>query len=121
VASHTNGIPALSVQSKIVEARYYNRVRLALIRLKRPLRFELTGVGKADILLTEEIWLCVDRSRDDLPLMAWTDFETKGRNALHEPVRCKLRYFHVHAGMLSAKVLPVLDGILEERLQLSES
>ncbi len=116
MASHTSDIPSLSVQSKTVEARFYNRVRLALIRLKRPLRFELAGVGKADILLTEEVWLCVDRSRDDLPLMAWTDFD-KNRTALHEPVHCKLRYFHVHAGMLAARVLPVLDKILEARLK----
>lgn len=118
--TYTHDIPVLSVRSKTVEARYYNRVRLALLRLKRPLRFELAGVGKADILLMEDVWLCVDRSRDDLPLMAWTDFETKGRSALHEPVRCNLRYFHVHAGMLSAKVLPALDEVLERRLQVSE-
>lgn len=117
--SHTRDIPVLSVRSKSVEARYYNRVRLALMRLKGPLRFALVGVGKADILLTEEVWLCVDRSRDDLPLMAWTDFEARGRSTLHEPVRCKLRYFHVHAGMLSAKVLPALDEILAQRLQVS--
>ncbi len=120
MTSHSNDIPALSIQLKTVEARYYNRVRLALIRLSGPLRFELAGIGKADILLTEKEWLCVDRSRDDLPLMAWTDFETKSRNALHEPVRCKLRYYHVHAGMLSAKVLPLLYEILEKRLQISQ-
>lgn len=114
---HTRDIPALSIRPKSIDAQHFNCVRLALIRLGSPLRFKLDGVGKADIILSEEEWLCVDRSRDDLPLMAWTDFESKRRDSLHEPISCKLHFYHTHAGMLAGKVLPELIAKLKQRLR----
>jgi len=102
---------------KSVEARYYNRVRLALKRLGNPLKVELDReLGRTDMLLTEGEWLCVDRTRDDLPLLAWGDFQTKGRVTLHTSVRCTLHIYHFHAGLLIGLTLPILDRILQERL-----
>jgi hypothetical protein len=116
MALHTRDVPALRIQPKRVDARYYNRVRLALLRLGSPLRFELPEVGEADIVLTAEEWYCVDRARDDLPLMAWSDFQVRGRDALHEPVRCRLDLYHTHAGMLAGRALQVLDRVLAREL-----
>jgi hypothetical protein len=101
---------------KSVDARYYNRVRLALIRLGKPLRVALPELGQAAMLLNDEEWLCVDTSRDDLPMMAWREFEVSGRDALHEPVRCTLELYHTHAGMLMGSALQALDAALAERL-----
>ncbi len=102
---------------KTVEARYYNRVRLALKRLGKPLEVELDGeLRQTDMLLTDHEWLCVDRTRDDLPLLAWTDFTVKGRDALHAPVRCTLHLYHTHSGLLMGRTLPILDRILQQRL-----
>jgi len=75
---------------KSVDAKYYNRVRLALLRLANPLRVSLDALGDADIILADREWLCVDRSRDDLPLLAWRDFEFRERAGLHKPVQCTL-------------------------------
>lgn len=102
---------------KTVEARYYNRVRLALRRLGDPLEVELDGeLRQTDMLLTDHEWLCVDRTRGDLPLLAWTDFAIKDRDALHAPVRCTLRLYHSHAGLLMGRALPILDRVLQQRL-----
>ncbi len=102
---------------KTVEARYYNRVRLALKRLGSPLAVELDGqLRQSGMLLTDREWLCVDRARDDLPLLAWTDFAIKERDALHTPVRCTLHLYHFHAGLLMGRTLPVLDRILQQQL-----
>ncbi len=102
---------------KTVDACYYNRVRLALKRLGNPLEVELDGrLRQSDMLLTDREWLCVDRARDDLPLLAWTDFAIKERDALHAPVRCTLHLYHAHAGLLMGRALPVLDRVLQQRL-----
>jgi hypothetical protein len=102
---------------KTVEARYYNRVRLALKRLGKPLEVEMGGeLRQAAMLLSDHEWLCVDRTRDDLPLLAWTAFAIKERDALHAPVRCTLHLYHSHAGLLIGRVLPTLDRILQQRL-----
>ena len=61
MASHTKDIPVLSVQTKTIEARHYNRVRLALIRLKRPLRFKLLGCEKSPTSLLGGSWDLVSR------------------------------------------------------------
>lgn len=102
---------------KTVEARYYNRVRVALKRLGNPLEVALDGeLRQTDMLLNDDAWLCVDRARDDLPLLAWTDFEIKQRDALHVPVRCTLHLYHSHAGLLIGRTLPILDRILQQQL-----
>lgn len=101
---------------KSVDAKYYNRVRLALLRLANPLRVSLDELGDADMILEDGVWLCVDRSRDDLPLLAWKDFERKDRAALHQPIECTLHLYHAHAGMLMGRVLPELDRVLDRKL-----
>lgn len=115
-----NLIPMRSLP-KTVDAKYYNRVRLALLRLDNPLRLSLDTLGSADMILADGEWLCVDRSRDDLPLLAWKDFELKGREGLHQPVQCTLHLYHSHAGMLMGRVLPVMDGILDRRLDAAKA
>lgn len=117
MTKHSRDVLALRVQPKTIQARYYNQVRLALARLATPLRIELRGVFKADLILSRDEWLCVDRSRGDLPLMAWRDFDTEGRAALHEPVVCKLHLYHTHAGIIAGKALPVMYQILSEHLR----
>lgn len=102
--------------AKTIEPRYYNRVRLALIRLGSPLRVELPELGDALMVLGDREWLCVDRSREEKPLLAWTDFEVQDRNALHQAVRCTLKLYHAHAGMLMGNALPALDQELARRL-----
>ena len=99
--------------TKTVDARHYNRIRLALARVANPLRVELTQLGSLDMILGDREWLCVDRNRDDLPLMTWQDFSREDPHALHVPVRCTLHLYHIHSGMLMGRILPSLQQALE--------
>ena len=99
---------------KTLDAACYNRVRLALLRLDNPLRIELSRL-RVEVLLDDTTWLCYRPYESDLPLLAWTAFQTKNR-ALHEPVPCKLHLYHFHAGLLMGVTLDNLSAVLDEYL-----
>ena len=94
-----NEVPSLREVPAVVQPSHYNTVRLALIRLGKPLRIELEGLRHLDMLLDDEAWVCVDRMLNDLPVVAWTDFQNDSRSSLNEPAKCQLRLFHAHAGV----------------------
>ena len=107
----------LRVMSKTIEAGCYNHVRLALSRLGNPLRIALPDHRGLEIIIENQLWLCVDANCDDQPVMAWTGFDTSKHNqALHEPVPCKLRLYHMHAGLIMGSALDALDQALAEKL-----
>lgn len=112
--SRLNNIPSLSSAPATVPAARYNRVRLALRRLENPLRIELPGLRSLDMILEDEVWAIVDRDLNDIPIVAWTGFES--RSALHTPLRCTLHYYHAHASAILDTALNTLDRILGQRL-----
>jgi hypothetical protein len=111
-----NGIPVLKAIPTYIEAAYYNRVRIALNRVNNPLRLALSNLQGLDIVLQDDIWLCVDRSMNDLPILAWTDFNTRSRNSILESVPCQLRFFHSHADLVCGSVLGMAERQIEEQL-----
>jgi hypothetical protein len=107
----------LRVMPKTIEAACYNHVRLALRRLGKPLRVDLPDHRGLEIILNDRVWLCIDSTHDDQPVMAWLDFDTRRHNAaLHEPVPCQLRLYHMHAGLVMGSALDALDRSLTEKL-----
>ncbi len=102
---------------KVIEAEDYNRVRLALRRVGNPLHFELTSMKCLDMILTDQYWLCIDTCMEDRPIMAWTDFKPTDRSAIHTPVSCMLRLYHVHAGLVMGEVLEALGRALSHQLE----
>lgn len=114
--SRLSDTPILKTVSSNVEAVYYNRVRLALARLEKPLRIELINLRGLDIVLDDDIWVCVDRTLNDLPIFAWTGFQHSSRRNLLEPVSCKLRFYHNHADLICGTVLDLIHRNLENRL-----
>lgn len=108
-------VPALWVFAATVDAAHYNRVRRALMHLGEPIRFSLKELRDLDVLLGEEAWLCVDRSNNDLPVIAWTAFQGR-RDALHTPVACEMRYFHSHCAMIVKRVLDEIDAEVDRLL-----
>ena len=98
-------IVRLSAWPTKVEARVYNLARRALARLGGELRIPMRGLRTLDMIVQEGAWIIVDRSLNDLPVAAWTDFEAEEGRGLHEPVICELRYYHGHAGLVIKKVL----------------
>lgn len=118
--SRMDEVPALWVFPATVDAQHYNRVRRALLHVAEPIRFRLKQLRDLDVLLGSEAWLCVDRTNNDLPVIAWTRFETQ-RDALHTPVKCELRYYHSHAAMVVNTLLDELDEELDRILAVKVS
>jgi hypothetical protein len=112
--SRLDDLPSLKSLSGTVTAERFNRVRLALHRLENPIRVELPGLRSLDFILEDQVWAIVDRNHNDVPVVAWTDFET--RTALHKPVCCTLRIYHMHADVIIEQALQKLDKILVARL-----
>lgn len=117
MAMKLDDVPVIKIKPAVVEAEKYNRVRLGLLRLENPLRFALPGLRGMDAVITDKAWICVDRTLYDLPVLAWTEFETSSRSGLHEPVTCKLYHYHVHANVIAGTVLNTVDRLLQERLR----
>lgn len=101
---------------KVMQAGYYNRARLALLRLGNPLRLELHGLHGIDVIMDDYAWMAVDRNQIDLPLLAWTDFDARRRNGLHQPVACRMHLYHFHAGLIMSDVLDNLEIAIDDRL-----
>jgi hypothetical protein len=99
---------------KLIEADFYNRVRLALNRLSRPLRVELPDHRGLEAILDDNGWLVVDSLKADQPVLAWVEFGH--RDGLHEPVACVLKLYHVHAGLVMGTALEALHKALADRL-----
>lgn len=115
-----NDVPAMYIADTAVDARCFNRVRIALRRLENPIRYPLPGLRSLDLLVGDEVWVCVDRSLNDLPVVAWTDFNVT-RGSLHKPVPCKVRYFHAYAAAVMRRSLDALENHLNERLGAPDS
>ena len=114
--SRLDEVPVLKTLRAEVPAAHYNRLRLAILRLGEPLRVELPRLRHLDLLLGRDAWVCVDRMLYDLPVVAWTEFEQRGRSALHEPVACTVKVFHAHAGVVMPVVFAEAEKVLRQRL-----
>ncbi|BAU49992.1 hypothetical protein SVA_3456 [Sulfurifustis variabilis] len=106
----------LRTYPKQIDAACYNHVRLALLRFGAPLRVGLPRHRGLEVILDDDLWLCVDAAREDTPVLAWFDFETRGRSSLHAPVACRLDVYHVHAGLVMGTTLDALTDALRLRL-----
>ena len=113
--SYLTDIPVYETLKTAVSAEHFNLVQIALKRLGSPIRLELPKLRTLDFLLDEETWIIVDRSLNDIPVMAWLDFETKDRG-LHEPLNCTLNLYHAHANIIHPRVIEAMTLLLGEQL-----
>lgn len=114
--SRLEGIPRYSSEATEVPAGLFNEIRLSLLRLGESIRFPIPGLRSLEILLDKETWIVVDASLNDVPILAWIDFETEHRSALHEPVKCKLYSYHAHTDVILDTVMRELHKELDQRL-----
>ena len=113
--NYLNDIPVYQRITTTVSAEHFNLVKIALKRLGSPIRLELPKLRTLDFLLDEETWIIVDRHLNDIPVMAWLDFETKDRS-LHEPLNCTLNLYHAHANIIQPRVIEAMTLLLGEKL-----
>lgn len=106
----------LRVLPKTVGARCWNLARLALLRLPPPIRVELQGMRGLEVVIEDHRWLCVETFNADRPILAWTEFQNRNRDALDEPVRCSVYLMHQHSGLIMGEALDALEQALDRRL-----
>lgn len=108
-------VPVLKVLAATVEASHYNHVRLVLARNGVPHELVLGSRGLA-MSLDRRAWVLTDRHLEDLPLMAWTNFDTKRRTGLHSPIHCNILLYHAYAQVVRRNVLVDVDRRLQTLL-----
>jgi hypothetical protein len=111
-----NEIQVLDKWHDKVDANYFNQVQTALKRIGTQIRFRIPKLNHLDLIVQEDAWIVVDRVLNDMPVVAWTDFEAEGRDNLHEPVDCEIRLFHFAARMVLNRTLNAMQTTLGEAL-----
>lgn len=109
-------VPVFEFRDGMLDANYYNHVHIALNRCGESLRLELPGLKTLELILQRDAWIVVDRALNDIPVVAWSDFNTEHRSSLHTPVPCRIRLYHANAGILLKRVLEAMELILGERV-----
>ena len=108
-------IPIYESCQTTIPAEIFNLTRIALKRLNPSLHINLPKLRSLELIIDEETWIVVDSRLNDIPVMAWLDFQTRDR-ALHEAVTCQLNLYHVHAKLIHDRVLESMVLILGEML-----
>ncbi len=114
--THNVELPPMRILPKEIEATTFNLVRLALLRVADPLRVSLTDHRCLDVILSQQQWLCVDSCAEDQPILAWREFDMHHRDALHQPINCKLYLYHMHAGLVMGTARDCLAQVLTDLL-----
>lgn len=107
-------VPVYSKFKSSVQAIHYNHVVASLKRACSDIRLSIPRLRTLDLILQSDAWILVDRSLNDIPVVAWSDFETEGRDNLHQPVSCWVRLFHAHGEMVMVRVLEAMELLLGE-------
>lgn len=99
-----------------MEASHFNRAQTALKRTREQIRFKIPTLNHLDLIVQQDAWIVVDRVLNDMPVVAWTDFQTEGRDNLHEPIPCERRLYHFAARMIVNTTLQAMDTILGQNV-----
>ena len=104
-----------------VDANYFNQAQTALKRIGQQIRFKIPTLNHLDLIVQENAWIIVDRVLNDVPVVAWTDFQIEGRDNLHEPIACEIRLYHFAARMVLKTTLDAMEDILGQSLAEQDS
>ena len=118
---HNEVQPFKSTSSEI-NAVFYNHVQTGLKRINKQLRYKIPTLKHLYLILQQDAWIVVDAVLNDMPILAWTNFQTEHRETLHEPIKCEVDYFHFAANKILDKTLEAMELLLGEELdnELSE-
>lgn len=109
-------LPVYKTRETSIAAKYFNRVQIAFNRLGEPINIPLTELRNLELILNRDAWIVVDNDVNHIPILAWVDFQSEGRIALHEPVPCSLKIYHMHATVILEKVSTFMQDELSKRL-----
>lgn len=119
--SRIDKLPVYETLKVNVRAQDYNLTKIALKRISNPLRFEIPSLRSLDFYIADDIWVIVDRSLNDIPVVAWTDFDDKARSNLHKDIACSQRHYHRHANIILDKALEALQLLIGEKLSAAQA
>ena len=105
-------VPYYAQRDDEVTAQLYNLWRRARNHPDCSDTMVLEKFPGLEMTLEDAAWVCVDKRQNDLPVIAWVEFDAKGRDALHMPVRCKLNYYHYAASRVRVYALSVMEQAL---------
>lgn len=114
--SRLDKLPVYESRNTCVRAEDYNLVKIALKRLGSPLRLEILRIHTLDFILEDDSWVIVDRRLDDIPIIAWLNFDTKNRASLHKPIKCERRTYRAQALIIVDKSFEAMHLMLGEQL-----
>lgn len=114
--SRVEGMPVYAQYDELVSAKLYNLWRRVKLHFKLPLRIPLEGYRDLVMVLEAHEWVVADKSLNDMPVLAWIEFEDQGRDAIHLPVKCKLNHYHFAASKIHAHSLELMEAALEKSL-----
>lgn len=110
-------IPVLYSWQGRIEANHFNRVKRALKRMGPSIRLNIPGLKTLDLILQDDAWIIVDRAYNDIPVAAWSHFETAERENIHLPIECQIRLYHGHASIILKRTLEAMEQLLNSELQ----
>jgi len=116
MSGRLDDIPIYELIESSVTAPNYNLVQIAFKRLGEPVEIPLTGLRRLELILDRDAWIVVDHDMNDIPILAWTDFQVEGRSALHESVPCRLKTYHMHAKVILERVTEFMEQELAARI-----
>lgn len=114
--SRVEGMPVYAQYDEMVSAKLYNLWRRLKLHFSLPFRIPLDGYRDLVMVLEEHEWVCADESQNDMPVLAWVEFEDQRREAIHLPVKCKLNHYHYAASKVQAASLELMEVALEKLL-----
>jgi hypothetical protein len=114
-------VPVFEYRDGVIDAVHYNTVQTAFKRLGEEIRLSIPKLKTLDLILQRDAWIVVDRALNDVPVAAWTNFDTERRDALHTPIHCQLRLYHANGGIIIKRVLEAMELLLGERLSELET
>ena len=114
--SRLENIPVYDSKQCSIRAQDYNLARIALKRLGSPIRLEIPNLRTLDFILEDDLWVIVDRSMNDIPVVAWLEFNEHAREGLHQDMQCERRTYHTHALIIVDKAVEALHLLLGEKL-----
>ncbi len=111
------GLPILAQREDAIDANVYNLWRRLRLREGPHVELSLPGLKEMRLVLEDAAWAVVDGNRHDVPVLAWVDFAAlKSRSSLHEPIACKVNYYHYMASHVRGKALERMEQAITRRL-----
>ena len=109
-------VPVFEYRATHIDAAHFNHVQVALKKLGDSIRFPIPKLKHLDLILEKDAWIIVDHVLNDIPVAAWTAFEARHRDNLHQPIPCRLQIYHANADLILARTLEAMEMLLGEQL-----